>query len=73
MVYQSLGGELRDTTLHQKIFGINREINQTMGADSTYILAPPLGRLLAAPSREFMGLMLLHPQNKDRFNWLLRE
>ncbi len=73
MVYQSLGGELKDTTLHQKIGMINREINLTMGADSTYILAPPLGRLLAEPSRTFMGRMLLHPQNQDQFRWLLRE
>lgn len=73
MVYQSLGGELKDTTIHQQIHVVNQQIHEVLGADSTYILAPPLGRLLAEPSREFMGKMLLHRDNRERFRWLLRE
>lgn len=72
-VFQSLGGELKDTTLHWRIDAINRAIHKPLGADSSSILAPPLGRLLAQPSREFMGRMLLHEQNAQKFEWLLRD
>ena len=72
-VYVSLGGELRDTSIHHRIARINREIHRPLGRDSTRILAPPLGRLLAQPSREFMGRMLHHEHNQRQFEWLLRK
>ncbi|MFT7120621.1 MAG: hypothetical protein ACJAZ9_000796 [Neolewinella sp.] len=72
-VYRSLGGEFRDTTLDKRIQEINRRIHVPLGADSTYIVAPPLGRLLAKPSRDFMGRMLWHEDNVERFRWLTRD
>lgn len=70
-VYQSLGGELRDTSLLDRIERINQDIHAAIGPDSTFIVAPPLGRLLAEPSRDFMGKMLKHRHNQQQFNWLL--
>lgn len=70
-VFQSLGGELRDTNLLRRIDAINHAIHRPLGGDSTSILAPPLGRLLARPSREFMGRMLLHEDNAASFDFLL--
>jgi len=72
-VFQSLGGELRDTSLLSRIDAINHDIHRPLGKDSTFILAPPLGRLLAEPSRRFMGKMLEHPHNKQQFEWLLED
>ena len=71
-VFQSLGGELRDTTLHRRVAEINHAIHGPLGEDSTFILAPPLGRLLAAPSRRYMGDMLRYPANAASFKYLLR-
>jgi hypothetical protein len=72
-VHLGLGGELNDRKLSQKVTAINRRVDAALGCaegEGCFAVAPPLGRLMARPSVEYMRLMVKYPDNWAVFDTL---
>ncbi|MTB53552.1 hypothetical protein [Lewinella sp. W8] len=63
-ITSSLGGEIALKDLGKRRDNINREIHRHLGPDSAFIVLPPLGRLLAEPTRSYMKKMVRYPDNR---------
>jgi hypothetical protein len=63
-VTSSLGGEIALLDLEDRRNAINKSIHQHLGSDSAFIVLPPLGRLLAEPTRSYMKKMVSYPDNR---------
>lgn len=63
----NLGGEIALLDLGKRREAINQSIHQHLGPDSAFIVLPPLGRLLAQPTREYMKRMVTYPENRKVF------
>ncbi|SEQ25128.1 hypothetical protein SAMN05444359_10781 [Neolewinella agarilytica] len=63
-VFSALGGELKLTDLDRRRDSLNHLINEHLGRDSSFAVMPPLGRLLAEPTRRYMDIMVDCPQVK---------
>lgn len=62
-VFTYLGGELKIPNLDTARLRLNRQIYDHLGADSSYAVMPPLGRLLAKPVLDYMDRMATVPKN----------
>lgn len=74
-VHAALGGELRMTKLDERVESINDAINTALGCKSgekCFAVAPPLGRLMAKPSLDYMKAMVGHPDNAKVYRDLRR-
>ena len=72
-VHLALGGELNDRRLSAKVDVINSRVNTALGCvegEGCFAVAPPLGRLMARPSVEYMRLMVKYPDNRAVFEGL---
>jgi hypothetical protein len=72
-VHLALGGELNDRALSRKVAAINRKVDITLGCiegEGCFAVPPPLGRLMARPSVEYMRLMVKYPDNRAVFEGL---
>lgn len=72
-VHLALGGELNDRALSRKVAAINLKVDATLGCaegEGCFAVAPPLGRLMARPSVEYMRLMVRYPDNWGVFEGL---
>lgn len=72
-VHLALGGELNDRGISRKVTAINLKVDATLGCvegEGCFAVAPPLGRLMARPSVEYMRLMVRYPDNWKVFEGL---
>jgi hypothetical protein len=72
-VHLALGGELNDRKISQKIADINGRVDAALGCkegEGCFAVAPPLGRLMARPSVEYMRLMVRYRDNWKVFEGL---
>jgi len=63
-VFAALGGELKLPDLDRRRDSLNHLINLHLDRDSSFAVMPPLGRLLADPTRKYMDRMVDCPQVK---------
>lgn len=63
-VYASLGGELKFEGLKHKRDSLNTVLYEHLGEDFGIAVMPPLGRLLAEPTRRYMDKMVTFPPIK---------
>ena len=66
-VHAAFSGELSYPEMDARIEAVNDSIEATLGCaagSDCYIVAPPLGRLLARPSRHYMQEMVDYPDNR---------
>jgi hypothetical protein len=72
-VHLALGGELNDRSLSEKVMAINKRVDTALGCregEGCFAVAPPLGRLMARPSVDYMRLMVRYPDNWAVFEGL---
>lgn len=65
-VHLALGGELNDRALSSRVQAINAAVDRQLGCvegEGCFAVAPPLGRLMARPSVEYMQRMVRYPDN----------